>query len=86
MEAAEPSNKHKLKEEQIMEQHVKQVQLERMMTAQQVADLLHVSAKSVWRWSKSGKLKSYKLGDAGIWRYWPDDVAHFMEQQNSVKL
>jgi len=60
--------------------------LEGMLTLRQVADFMKVNKQSVRRWSKSGELRAYKLGNAGLWRYWPDDVAHFMEQQNGVKL
>ena len=59
---------------------------ERMLTLQQVADFMKVSKQSVRRWSKSGELKSYKLGNAGLWRYQPGDVARFVEQQNGVPL
>ncbi len=48
------------------------------MTAQEVADLLKVNLNSVRRWSRTGKLKGYKLGGTGDWRYVRPEVIDFV--------
>ena len=62
-----------------MQQTVNEANPERMMTAQQVADLLQVSICSVRRWSDKGTLKFYRVGSRGDRRYWREDVSHFLE-------
>ncbi len=49
-----------------------------MMTCDEVAELLRVHVISVRRWSRSGKLKAYKVGGRGDWRYWHQDVLAFL--------
>ena len=49
------------------------VQISRLLTAQQVAEQLLVEPKSVRRWLKAGKLKGYRL-PGGDWRVRQDDV------------
>ena len=62
-----------------MQQTTKGTSPERMMTAQQVADLLQVSICSVRRWSDKGTLKFYRVGSRGDRRYWREDVFRFLE-------
>jgi excisionase family DNA binding protein len=54
-------------------------QLERLLTAKEVADLLHVHVSSVGRWSRAGKLKFYRVGYRGDMRFQVKDVTDFME-------
>ncbi len=51
--------------------------IDTLLTKQQVAYLLQVSVGSVGRWSKKGKLKFYRVGVRGIWRYVLEDVVSF---------
>lgn len=49
-----------------------------LMTCDEVADFLRVHVSSVRRWSRSGKLKAYKVGGRGDWRYRQQDVLAFL--------
>ena len=51
---------------------------EAMMTGKEVADFLRVRPTSVRRWSRSGELKAYKVGNRGDWRYRHQDVLAFL--------
>ena len=48
-----------------------------IMTSGEVAEFLKVRLGSVRRWSRTGKLKGYRLGGQGAWRYLKDDVLAF---------
>jgi excisionase family DNA binding protein len=49
-----------------------------IMTCDEVAEFLRVHRSSVRRWSRSGKLKAYKVGGRGDWRYRHQDVLAFL--------
>jgi excisionase family DNA binding protein len=49
-----------------------------IMTASEVAVLLKVSITAVRRWTRENKLKGYKLGGEGDWRYLKKDVMFFL--------
>lgn len=51
---------------------------EMLMTCDEVAELLRVHVSSVRRWSRSGRLKAYKVGGRGDWRYKHSDVLAFL--------
>jgi len=65
-----------------MQQTMKETNPERMMTVQQVADLLQVSICSIRRWSDKGILKFYRVGNRGDRRFWREDVFHFLEDSS----
>jgi excisionase family DNA binding protein len=52
------------------------------LTARQIADLLQVHVTTVRRWSRSGELISYRLGNRGHRRYMAKDVDVFLGKQN----
>ncbi len=52
---------------------------EKVMTAEEVAAFLKISAATVRRWTRQGKLKGYKLGSGGDWRYIKKDVINFLQ-------
>jgi excisionase family DNA binding protein len=54
-----------------------------MLTCDEVADFLRVHVISVRRWSRSGKLKAYKVGGRGDWRYRHQDVLAFLYDTNT---
>ena len=56
---------------------------EEIMTCDEVAEFLRVHVISVRRWSRSGKLKAYKLGGRGDWRYRQQDVLAFLYDTNT---
>ncbi len=49
-----------------------------IMTCDEVAEFLRVHVSSVRRWSRSGKLRAYKVGGRGDWRYRQQDVLAFL--------
>jgi excisionase family DNA binding protein len=49
--------------------------MEKLYTIQEVADILKVSKKSVYRYIKSGKLKAKKIGQ---WRIRKSDLEKFI--------
>ncbi len=52
--------------------------LDRMLTVDEVAHLLHVHPGTVRRWEKQGQLKSYRLGPKGIIRFKSEGVSDFI--------
>jgi excisionase family DNA binding protein len=67
-------------------QATKEARYERMLTVQQVADILQVSICSVRRWSDQGTLKFYRVGSRGDRRYWHGDVLRFLETSKSMPI
>ena len=55
-----------------------------IMTSTEVAEFLKVHLGSVRRWSRSGKLKGYRLGERGDWRYLRKDVLDFFYDYNRL--
>lgn len=55
-----------------------------LLTAQQVADLLAVSVKTVKRLVKQGKLPCYRLSDTRTRRFRQDDVQRLLVPSSSV--
>ena len=49
-----------------------------IMTCDEVAEFLRVHISSVRRWSRGGKLRAYKVGGRGDWRYRKQDVLAFL--------
>jgi excisionase family DNA binding protein len=48
-------------------------------TSNEVAELLKVHLSSVRRWSRNGKLRGYRLGSGGDWRFLRKDVIAFLQ-------
>lgn len=44
-----------------------------LMSAEEVADLLHVKVSTVNTWAKKDKLRGVKFNN-GRWRFWREDV------------
>jgi excisionase family DNA binding protein len=53
-----------------------------IMTCDEVAEYLRVHVGSVRRWSRSGKLTAFKVGERGDWRYRQQDVMAFLYDGN----
>ena len=63
------------------------VEEEQVMTTSEVADFLRVNLGSVRRWSRTGRLKGYRLGGGqGDWRYLKSDVLAFFYNYSNGKL
>ncbi len=55
-----------------------------IMTTNEVADFLKIHVGSVRKWSRTGMLKGYRLGDRGDWRYLSGDVLAFLQGNNGL--
>ena len=55
-----------------------------IMTCDEVAEYLRVHVGSVRRWSRSGKLTAFKVGERGDWRYRQQDVMAFLYDGNLI--
>ena len=55
-----------------------------VLTSTEVAELLKVHLSSVRRWSRTGKLKGYRLGGEGDWRFLRQDVLNFLYSYSSL--
>lgn len=51
---------------------------EQVMTAEEAAKFLKVSVNAIRRWSREEKLKGYRLGGTGDWRYLKQNVLDFL--------
>lgn len=57
-------------------------QAPKVMTTDEVAEILRVHRTTVFRFAKSGKLKSYQLGsrrlfkESDVWSFFENQVAH----------
>jgi excisionase family DNA binding protein len=56
-----------------------------IMTSAEVAEFLKVHLGSVRRWSRTGKLRGYRLGERGDWRYLREDVLAFFYDYNRLR-
>lgn len=57
-----------------------------IMTCDEVAEFLRVHVSSVRRWSRCGKLRAYKVGGRGDWRYRKQDVLAFLYDTSYTDL
>ena len=53
-----------------------------MLTASDVARIIHVHINTVRRWSNQGVLKTYYIGSRGDRRYRREDIYHFIRQKS----
>ena len=58
--------------------------LTRLITAAEVAKVLHVHINTVRRWANDGSLKSYRIGPRGDRRFFPMDVDNFILKGRSA--
>jgi excisionase family DNA binding protein len=54
--------------------------LDRMLTVNDVAGLLHVHPATIRRWEKRGNLKAHRLGPKGTMRFKKEEVLEFIER------
>ena len=57
-----------------------------IMTCDEVAEFLRVHVSSVRRWSRCGKLRAYKVGGRGDYRYRKQDVLAFLYDASYTDL
>ncbi len=53
-----------------------------MLTVREVAELLHIHANTVRRWSDQGVLRAYRIAHRGDRRFRREDVARFLAELN----
>jgi len=58
--------------------------VDRMLTLNEVAYLLHVHPSTVRRWEKNGQLRAYRLGPKNVIRFKREDVSDFLNITNGV--
>ena len=56
--------------------------IEKLLTIEEVADVLRVSTRTIIRYIESGKLKASKIG---VWRVKESDVHLFLEETSNKK-
>jgi len=56
--------------------------IEKLLTIEEVADILRVSTRTIVRYIESGKLKASKIG---VWRIKEFDVHLFLEETSNKK-
>ena len=54
-------------------------------TREQVAKYLGVTKPTLWKWSKEGKINSYKIVDSDLVRYKRDDVLQVFQKVKNQK-
>lgn len=54
--------------------------IEKLLTIEEVADILRVSTRTIVRYIESGKLKASKIG---VWRIKESDVHLFLEETSN---
>ncbi len=54
--------------------------IEKLLTIEEVADILRVSTRTIIRYIESGKLKASKIG---VWRIKESDVHLFLEETSN---
>ncbi len=57
--------------------------IEKLLTIEEVADVLRVSTRTIIRYIESGKLKASKIG---VWRIKESDVHLFLEETSNKKV
>ncbi len=57
--------------------------IDKLLTIEEVADILRVSTKTIVRYIESGKLKASKIG---AWRIKESDIHLFLEKTSNKKV
>ena len=55
---------------------------EKLLTLEEVAEVLRVSTRSVNRYIEAGKLKASKIG---VWRIKQSDLDRFLDETSNIK-
>ncbi len=52
------------------------------LTVKQVAELLSVNERTVYRMAQAGKIPAFKV--SGAWRFMEEDILHWIEEQKQA--
>ncbi|WP_036217566.1 helix-turn-helix domain-containing protein [Marinospirillum minutulum] len=55
--------------------------MEQALTVKQVAELLNVNERTIYRMAASGKIPGFKVADS--WRFLPKDIQNWIEDQKA---
>ncbi len=58
----------------------------RMLTVREVAQLLHVHANTVRRWSDRGLIRAYHISRRGDRRFKQEDIARFLAEFSASRV
>jgi excisionase family DNA binding protein len=53
--------------------------LNRYLKAKEAADVLNIHINTLHRWTKEGRIKAYRIGRRGDYRYDPKDIEAFVK-------
>lgn len=56
--------------------------MKQALTVKQVAELLNVNTRTIYRMASSGKLPGFKVAD--IWRFKSEDIEQWIESQKAI--
>ena len=56
-----------------------------MLTVTEVARLLHVHPNTLRRWSKDGRIQSYRIAPRGDRRFKQEEIARFLAELNAER-
>ncbi|PZN07746.1 MAG: hypothetical protein DIU76_04010 [Bacillota bacterium] len=56
--------------------------MERLLTPEEVADILRVTRRTVYEWLRTGRLRGLKAGP--FWRIRPEDLDRFLAGEQNV--
>jgi excisionase family DNA binding protein len=56
-----------------------------LLTARDVAKLLHLNVNTVRRWSKNGMIPAYRVNPRGHMKFNKDDVTDFLNGHRSIQ-
>lgn len=56
---------------------------DRLMTLKEVAEYLHLTERTLYKWAQEGKIPASKLGSA--WRFRKSDVDEWVEERKNVR-
>lgn len=57
---------------------------ERLLTVKDAAEFLNVSEVSIRRWTDSGKLECYRIGEKGVRRFLKSQLDKYLEKHKQI--
>ena len=57
-----------------------------LLTARDVAKLLHLNVNTVRRWSKNGMIPAYRMSPRGHMKFSEDDITGLLNSHRSIQI